>query len=171
MLPHNIGRGGLFRRYRQFLMRNMGFSPDIHMDRQPYKIIVALSSSNKRDRAKITFDEQIASLSTLGDRVEVKPVNMSALSLHQQIELTSSAAFYVSVVGGGTSTAIFLPKGAHLILYYCPTRYLDWDFWNNFPHLKVHWVPLWRVDGKVVDSDVDAALIKRLVQKELDLFD
>lgn len=171
VLPHNIGRGGLFRRYRRFLMKNLGKSPDRTMQVHPYRVVVALSSSTKRDRANVTFEEQIESLTALGDRVDIHAVNMTNLTLEEQIELTSAAAIYVSVVGGGTSTAMFLPKGAHLFLFYCPTRYLDWDLWNNFPHIKVHWIPLWRDnDGNIVDSDENKTFLN-LIERELDMLD
>ncbi|KAI2503408.1 hypothetical protein MHU86_11037 [Fragilaria crotonensis] len=93
------------------LMKNLGQSPDRTMQVHPYRVVVALSSSTKRDRANVTFEEQIESLTALGDRVDIHAVNMTNLTLEEQIELTSTAAVYVSVVGGGTS-AMFLPKGA-----------------------------------------------------------
>jgi hypothetical protein len=170
VLPHNIGRGGLFRRYRRFLMNNLGISPDRQLERHPYKIIVSLSSSTKRDRANVTFDGQIETLYALGDRVDIQAVNMANLTLYEQIELTSTAAVYVSVVGGGVSTAMFLPKGAHLILFYSRGRYLDWDFWNNFPHIKVHWVPLLRDEGGNIVGVKNRKLLK-LVATELDFLD
>lgn len=170
VLPHNIGRGGLFRRFRRFLMNNIGVSPDNKMERSPYKIIVAQSSSTKWDRANFTFAGEMQALSVLGDRVNVQAVNMTDMSLYEQIEMTSKAAVYVSVVGGGSSTAMFLPKGAHLIMFYRPTKYLDWDFWNNFPHIKVHWIPMWRdEEGRVVNVKYKKCL--KLIVSELDLLD
>lgn len=170
-LPHNIGRGGLFRRYRRFLMKNQGISPDRKMDVHPYKVIVSISSSTKQDRANVTFDEEIDRLSALGDRVDISVVNMTSLTLEEQIEVVSTAAVYVSVVGGGTSSAIFLPKGAHLILFYNPVRFLDWDFWNNFPQVKVHWMPLWsNIEGGVLKSDTNGTLLN-LIDRELALLD
>jgi hypothetical protein len=49
-LPHNISRGGLFRRYRRFLIKNQGVSPDRKMAVHPYNVIVSTSSSTKWDR-------------------------------------------------------------------------------------------------------------------------
>lgn len=169
-LPHNIGRGGLFRRYRRFLMKNLGILPDTRIERRPYKIIVSRSSSTKRDRANVTFAEHVSTLSVLGDRVDIQEVNMASLSLHEQIERTSTAAVYVSVAGGGSSTAMFLPRGAHLILFYHPKKYLDWDFWNNFPHINVHWLPM-EPDGKGGMNGVDYEMFRKLVVHELDELD
>jgi Glycosyltransferase 61 len=171
VLPHNIGRGGLFRRYRSFLMKNVGISSQQRtIQRKPYRIVVSISSSTKADRANVSFTSQIQALSQLEPRVEIQAVQMSKLSLIEQIELTSTAAFYVSMTGGGTATAMFLPKGAHLILYYVPSRYLDWDFWNNFPHIHTHWLPRSRKDrGENTALDIERFL--ELVTRELNILE
>ena len=169
-LPHNIGRGGLFRRYRRFLMTNLGIAPNSRIERRPYRIIVSVSSSTKRDRANVAFAELVSTLTVLGDRAEIQEVNMASLSLHEQIGRTSTAAVYVTVAGGGSSTAMFLPQGAHLIVFYHPKKYLDWDFWNNFPHIHVHWVPM-EPDGNGGLTGVDYEILLKLVASELNELD
>jgi len=169
--PTNLGRGGLFRRYRRFLMKNLGVSPDNQIKRKPkYQIIVSQNSSTKGTRGNVTFSDHIEALSSLKSRVDVRPVNITKMNLLDQIEMTSTAAFFISTVGGGSSTAMFLPKGAHLLLFYRPMQPLDWDFWNNFPWVKVHWLPLWRdKNGTMVDPMLDDFL--KLIVAELNELD
>lgn len=143
-LPHNLGRGGLLRRYRSFLMQHIGVDPQEAP--KPGRVVISQSSSSKSWRANLTFSDYIEELDNQngnGD-IEVIPLEMSSMSLKEQIEITSTASVYLTAVGGGSATAMFLPKGAHLILFYNPNQYLDWDFWNNFPHLNVHWIGMWR---------------------------
>jgi hypothetical protein len=77
----------------------------------------------------------------------------------EQIKFSSQAAIFVSVVGGGTFPAFFLPKGASLILLYPTGEMLDWDVWNNYQEIFTHWIHL-------DDLTVDAIL--NLVRDELD---
>ena len=64
--------------------------------------------------------------------------------------------FFISVVGGATVTAMFLPRGAAALLFYPRAQYLDYDFWNNVSHLRVMWVPLETMDrGSNVSIVID----------------
>ena len=75
------------------------------------------------------------------------------------MELATRTAIFVSVVGGGTFPAFFLPKGASLILLYPPGEKLDWDVWNNFGDIFTHWINL---------DDLGVDMILSLIQAELD---
>jgi hypothetical protein len=170
--PNNLGRGGLLRRFRRFMMKNLGISPDNKMQRAPkYQIIVSQNSSTKGTRGNITFADHIQALSSLESRLEVRAVKLPTMSLYEQIEMTSTAAFYVTTVGGGSSTAMFLPKGAHLLLFYRRMQPLDWDLWNNFPHIKVHWLPFNGRDanGTILDPQLDSFF--ELIRAELNTLD
>lgn len=170
--PNNLGRGGLFRRYRRFLMKNIGLLPDNQIQRKPkYQIIFSQNSSTKGTRANVSFVDHIDALSVLANRTELRPLNIAKMGLVEQIEITSKAAFFVTMVGGGTATAMFLPKGAHLILFYRPNQYLDWDFWNNFPHVKVHWLPLWRDQNRTNNGGLSLDSFVALIEAELDMLD
>jgi hypothetical protein len=154
------------------MMKNLGISPDNQIQRAPkYQIIVSQNSSTKGTRANITFADHIQMLSSLENRVDVRGVHISKMKLSEQIEMTSTAAFYVTTVGGGSSTAMFLPKGANLILFYRPMQPLDWDLWNNFPHIKVHWLPFWGRDanGTIVKPQLGTFL--ELIRAELNTLD
>eukprot|EP00546_Thalassionema_frauenfeldii_P016392 CAMPEP_0178897328 /NCGR_PEP_ID=MMETSP0786-20121207/1682_1 /TAXON_ID=186022 /ORGANISM="Thalassionema frauenfeldii, Strain CCMP 1798" /LENGTH=329 /DNA_ID=CAMNT_0020567859 /DNA_START=161 /DNA_END=1147 /DNA_ORIENTATION=- len=164
MEPYNTGKGGIFRRFRNWILEHsLNLSPTIARRGQidpktvdpdtaplgrttgnstgiPFKIVC-----NKGTRSNLTFVEHIDALrKNLGSAVDVVPVELPQLSFQNQIELVLDATVYISAAGGSTATAMFLPKGAHLILFYHPTQYLDYDFWNNFPHLNVHWIGFWK---------------------------
>jgi len=160
--PLNVGHGGLFRRYRSFLMNNMGVSPNAKIQKDPYKIIISMDSSTKNSRSDVNFEFQIKILKkAFENRAEIVVRNMATMSVKDQMELASTAAIYVTVVGGGSVTGYFLPKGASLFLLYSSPK-LDWDFWNNFPDLNVHWMPL-----RTMDAKEDVVTLAELINKEL----
>jgi hypothetical protein len=152
-------------------MKNIGVDPDTRIDKH-YRIVVSQNSSSKMYRANNTFAYHINGLKkSLGDRADIVPVELSSLTLREQVDLMSTTAVFISVVGGGASTAMFLPKGAHVILYYLPYHsYLDYDFWNQFPHLNIHWVPHFRIRKDERKEQHVKSLIK-LISKELDALD
>lgn len=165
--PHNNGRGGQFRRYREWLMNHIGVDPNTPMDREPYLIVVSVASSTKRHRKKMKFETQIDILKkSLGSRAIIKDVQLSNLSLVEQVELMSRAAVFISMVGGGTVTGTFLPKGASIILYHYDERFLDFDFWNNFPQIKAHWFPM-----ENMTQDFSLATLAEVVNNQLDYLD
>lgn len=165
--PLNMGRGGLFRRFRHFMMTNMGVNSRAPIQRKPYyKIVVAASSSDKPDRADVNFDTQVGILrKAFEDRAQIMVQNMTSMSAKEQLELASTTAIYMTVVGGGSVTGFFLPKGATVILFY-GVKKLDWDFWNNFPDVNVHWMPLDHMHAKE-----DLISLVELVGKELSYLD
>jgi hypothetical protein len=140
--PSNIGRGGLFRQYRRWTMENIGINPDTPIQREPYLIVVSINSTTKKSRASKNLDTEAEVMQKFfGNRVDVQSVELKTLSLVDQIQLVSKAAVFVTICGGGTVTSTFLPKGASIILYYSSKK-LDFAFWNNFPQIKPHWLPL-----------------------------
>ena len=165
--PHNNGRGGHFRRYRQWMMEHIGVNPNTPMQRDPYLIIVSQASSTKRKRKNIKFEAQIGALKkSVGDRAVIKSVQFAKLSLVEQVELLSRTAIFVSAVGGATVTGTFLPKGASVILYHVKEKPLDWDWWNNFPQIKASWIPT-----NVMDDKFHLEALVEIVQNQLDFLD
>eukprot|EP00544_Gedaniella_sp_CCMP2646_P006542 CAMPEP_0202488970 /NCGR_PEP_ID=MMETSP1361-20130828/6839_1 /ASSEMBLY_ACC=CAM_ASM_000849 /TAXON_ID=210615 /ORGANISM="Staurosira complex sp., Strain CCMP2646" /LENGTH=366 /DNA_ID=CAMNT_0049118641 /DNA_START=357 /DNA_END=1457 /DNA_ORIENTATION=- len=165
--PHNKGRGGLFRRYRQWMMEHIGIDPRTPVQRDPYLIIVSEKSTRKKARKDVTFDNQVKLLKKqVGDRAMIKQVQLSTLSLTEQVELLSRAAVFISVTGGGTVTGTFLPKGASIVLYHAKGKRLDWDFWNNFGQVRAHWFPVEKMhEDKYMKSLVET------VENQLDYLD
>ena len=91
------------------------------------------------------------------------------LTLAEQLEIVTKTSILVTYSGGGAVTAMFLPRGASVILLYTkkhpkkgaptanttttttttsssqledelPDAYLDWDLFNSLSHLRVHWL-------------------------------
>ena len=169
--PHNIGRGASFRRFRSWMLSNVGLMPedtDRLPSRDPYLILVSVNSSERRG---VDFSAQIKALKkALGSRANVEAVNFPTMALSEQISLSTKAAAIVSVTGGGSSTAYFLPPGASLYLFHNGgkdgPKYLDWDVWNNVPDIHVHW--LGRKDR---DEPSSLKALTNLVSSELDYLD
>jgi hypothetical protein len=94
-----------------------------------------------------------------GSRVNVQGLNMWNYSFPEQMEFSTQAAVFVSVVGSGTIPAYFLPTGASLILLYPSGEMLDWDIWNQYGDIYTHWIRL---------DDLSVDLILTLIGDELD---
>ena len=169
--PHNTGRGASFRRFRSWMLSNVGLQPEDTFklpSRDPYLILVSVNSSERRG---VDFAAQIAALKkALGSRANIQAVNFASMGLSEQISLATKAAAIVSVTGGGSSTAYFLPPGASLYLFHNGgkdgPKYLDWDVWNNVPDIRVHW--LGRKDR---DEPSSLKTLTSLVSSELDYLD
>ena len=180
-IVHNAGRGGLFWDFRNYMLTNVGLTQPhkhtIHQLSQPYKIIFSTMSSKQTGRSN-TFSEEINILKKGLDPqlAVVESHTMKTYSLREQAELVKDAAIYVTGCGGGAVTAIFLPKGASLLVYYLergglesnratkkPAR-LDWDMLNNLGYVRTHWIG----QGTRTTQE-DRMAFLRLVQYELEL--
>ena len=163
--PHNKGRGGLFRRYRQWMMEHLGIDPRTPVQRDPYLIVVSEGSTTKKARKHVNFDAQVKLLKKqVGDRAIIKRVQLSKLSLTEQVELLSRTAVFISATGGGTVTGTFLPKGASIVLYAAKGKPLDWDFWNNYGQVRAHWFPVEHMhDDNYVKSLVETLRISSTI--------
>lgn len=74
-----------------------------------------------------------------------------------QLQIASKTAIYISAVGGGTFPAYFLPKGATLILYGDRDMFLDFDLFNNYGQVRVHWMSL---ESRLNDTDILVDIIR-----------
>lgn len=164
-IPHNHGRGKLFSSFRRYMMHNINVDPAAE-HRTPYRILISEHSSNGRSR-NLDMTPQLNALDAkLTGRASVESIYLSALTLRDQVDIMSQTSIFVSVVGGATISAFFLPKDASVLLFYGGRKRLDFDLWNNFPHVRVHWIPIKDKDGK---EALDALV--ELVSKELDYLD
>lgn len=174
-LTHNHGRGGLLYDFRNYMVSNLGLPVD-YDHKPPFRIVFSTRSSDTIIR-NIDFTAQIDLLrrSFNSNYVSVESYVMKDLSLEEQVEIASQTSIFITGCGGGAVTATFLPKGASVILYYVedggvknnkntgtPAR-LDWDLFNNFGYLKVHWLP-----KGTMQSETDLKALAVLVQHELD---
>jgi hypothetical protein len=172
---HNHGRGGMLYDFRNFMVSNLGV--DTYFEHKPpFRIVFSKSSSEALNR-NVDFATQIDLLQNnfSPKMVSIESYVMKDLTMIEQVEMAGSTSIFISVCGGGAVTATFLPKGASVILYYSedgglednkktekPAR-LDWDLFNNFAYLKVHWLP-----KKTMQTEPDLQALAHLVKHELD---
>jgi hypothetical protein len=195
-ITHNHGRAGLFWRFRQHALRNLGVAqpPPQQLDdlQRPYKIIFSLSSSTRKNR-NIDFHNEIEALQAIfrnkdtadnhnnkddatAMNVVVESYIFKDYSLKEQVEIANSASIMISGCGGGAVTAMFLPRGASLLLYYAadggirhnkrtykPAR-LDWDYFNHLGYIKVHWL-----DRNTMHQPDDIKAFVELIQHDLNV--
>ncbi len=143
LVPAQNGKGGFFRRFRRFLMKKAGV-PDDQVGPKTYsKVLFSQNSSGRGKRANNTFQMQMEYLQSSfeGDQIRIEGASLATLSIEEQIRQLSQTDIFLSATGGGTASAIFLPPGAHLILFY-DEWFLDWDYWNNIADIHVHWIPI-----------------------------
>jgi hypothetical protein len=199
-ITHNHGRAGLFWKFRQHALRNLGVAqpqpPHQKQEKQledlhrPYKIIFSLSSSTRQNR-NIDFHNEIEALQAIfrtkdeidNNKDDANTMNVVVesyifkdYSLKEQVEIANSASIMISGCGGGAVTAMFLPRGASLLLYYAadggirhnkrtykPAR-LDWDYFNHLGYIKVHWL-----DRNTMQRPDDIKAFIELIQHDLNV--
>ncbi|KAG7367073.1 DUF563 domain containing protein [Nitzschia inconspicua] len=162
-MTYNLGRGGQFWRFRNYMIRNIGLpNPEAEIGpEEPLLVLFSANSSEKKHRSKSFALEKRDLEQELWGRskelglpaVTVERYQFSDYAIKKQIEMVSKAAVFVTTCGGGAITATFLPRGASLLVIFPenggvennkasgkPAR-LDWDYFNNLGYLRVSWVP------------------------------
>lgn len=182
LVPHNIGRGGIFRQFRDFMVHNMGFP--LELPTRPSKVTFSTFSSKGFERS-LAFENQAAALQRIvPGNIQVQSIMMKDLSLNDQMQVALESAIFITVSGGGAVTGTFLPPGSTLIVYYLedggfdfwkynpntgegkvdtPAR-LDWDLLMNAGHIRVHWLPI-----KTMETEDDIKILENLVLHELNI--
>jgi len=138
--PVNLGRGPELRRWRRYMLTNVHIPSNTKLQ-SPYLITFSINSSHTPSR-RIDFREEIAAVANLPNIQLEGGRHLAVLPILEQITIASRTAIYISVVGGGTFPAYFLPQGATLILYGDKDMYLDFDLFNNYGQVRVHWMSL-----------------------------
>jgi hypothetical protein len=162
--PHNIGRARTLRNFRNYALRNLGISPTPTDNRQPpYQVTLSILSSRDEDR-RFDFGSHATALrQEFRDDylLVVERIAMWNYTLHEQVEIATRSTFFVTIGGGGSSPAFFLPNGATLIVYGKDDEKFDWDLWNNYANIQVHWLSTPRME-----QDID--LFVDIVRVEID---
>lgn len=184
-IPHNLGRANNLYLFRTFLVNNVLGKYDALMRTAKLKteipkLVFSQYSSRDWDR-RHNFTTQIDFLNRHLSRNEasIKPVKLFDMTLKEQVEMAASTSIFITVCGGGSMTATFLPKGASVIVYYNPyggfdfhsynltgkPARLDWDLLNNAGYLRIHWLPI-----STMDQEKDLNMLLALVRLELQAF-
>eukprot|EP00546_Thalassionema_frauenfeldii_P019290 CAMPEP_0178904616 /NCGR_PEP_ID=MMETSP0786-20121207/5799_1 /TAXON_ID=186022 /ORGANISM="Thalassionema frauenfeldii, Strain CCMP 1798" /LENGTH=240 /DNA_ID=CAMNT_0020576093 /DNA_START=373 /DNA_END=1095 /DNA_ORIENTATION=- len=161
--PHNIGKGPTLNRFRSYLLSNLGMPIDHNpLQRKPFYNVTFSILSSKDDDRRFDFTVQSQAVqAALGKEVQVNSFAMWNYTVHQQIQIASQSAVFISIGGGGTAPAFFLPQGASLIVYGKENERMDWDLWNNYARIRVHWM-------STKHMDADTKLLVDLIQDELE---
>lgn len=184
-LTHNIGRGGSIYAFRNWMMNHIGIQPEKHkIHTAPHRIVFSLSSSSHPAR-NASFEKHVNHLKEFiapKYSIDIQMVNLSKMTLSEQIDLMAGTSIFITMCGGGAVTATFLPKGASLFAFFnendghgnTPAR-LDWDFLNNMGHVRTHWLPRAKANktkiGRAVrgPEDIDMIAFEKLIAHELDV--
>jgi hypothetical protein len=153
--PINLGRGPELRRLRHFMLKHANVPSEAKLH-APYVVRFSVNSSHSPGR-RIDFKDEIAAVANLPNIKLEGSVPLAELSIAEQVALASKTAIYISVVGGGTFPAFFLPRGASLILYGDKDMHLDFDLFNNYGQVRVHWMSL---TSRQNDTDILLDLIR-----------
>lgn len=155
------GRGGQLFRFRNFMLKNIQMSDlDPTVLRKQITITFSILSSNSPGR-RFEFVKQIDAVKQrFGSTVTVEVHQMSEIPLRQQIDLALRTNIYISAAGGGAVTAMFLPRGASIFLFYpevglltsglthkAPAR-LDFGYFENAGYLRPNWFPVLSMDTR-----------------------
>lgn len=176
-ITHNVARGGAFYQFRKFMMNNVHVSTTMTTPTRPYNIVFSVNSSSSWKRS-LDFQPQIQALQQTfnnnDSEIQVQAHVLQNMTLVNQVQLASTASIFISSAGGGAVTAMFVPRGSSLILYYQhdesrssmtktfgPAR-LDWDFFQHLSHVKVHWLPV-----KNMNTKQGLKVFTKLVQNEI----
>ena len=72
---------------------------------------------------------------------------MAKLSFKEQAELALDTAVFVTNHGGGSSTSVFLPRGASVLLYHTPNVKFDRRYYETLSYLRTVWIPVEEYDN------------------------
>jgi hypothetical protein len=140
---YNSGRGGQFWRFRNYMIRTIGFpNPEAEIGPdEPLIVLFSANSSEKPHRAMSFVLEKNALEKSLLENSEilglppviVQSYQFSKYTVKQQIEMSSKAAVFVTTCGGGAVTATFLPRGASLLVIYPEKGGVENNKWSGKP--------------------------------------
>lgn len=175
----NAGRGGALFQFRNFMLRNMNMDPDAVLTAasKPYRIVFSQKSSDIWIR-NMDFERQIELVKENFPDALVENYIFKEMTLQEQLDVAVNTAVYITLCGGGAVTAMFLPAGASVILYYATDggtyngkmnhkpALLDWDLFNAMSHLRVHWMP-----RNTMKSSMEETALVMLIRHELELIE
>ena len=144
-----VGQSAILRQFRDYGMKNLGVpTPPPNVLEPPYRIVFSRNSTGSRKRNVDLTPDITACRAALSHRrdVQIQEVEFATMPLAEQIQFISETAILISVTGGGTATATFLPDGSSLILLYMmrykQPQYHDFGIFENAGYIQPHWIPI-----------------------------
>ena len=156
------GRSSQRYRFRNFILENiLGSERFSELNNRTPRIYITFSLPGGSSRpSEVSFFKNF--ISAAKDRYgahRIRVKDMARLSFKEQAELSMETAIFVSNHGGGSSTSIFLPKGASVFLYHTQKVKFDRRFFETLSYLQTVWVhPDDRNDTVKLMGMVEAAL-------------
>ncbi|KAI2512066.1 DUF563-containing protein [Fragilaria crotonensis] len=173
---HNHGRGSMLYEFRNFMVTNIGLDVKKLASVEPLTITFAASTSRTSTRSYDFGPQILAIRDAFGSKVIVQKIDFAITSLQEQVRIASESAIYVTACGGGAVTAMFLPQGSSVVLYFVEDggrednrvtggpAMLDWDLFNNMAWVRSHWLP-----ARTMNAATDIDILVKLVAHELDI--
>jgi len=139
------GRSSQRYRFRNFVLENiLGTNRFKELNGRAPQVFITFSLPGGSSRpGEVSFFEKFISAAKArygSHRIRVD--DMAKLSFKEQGELALDTAVFVSNHGGGSSTSIFLPKGASVLLYHTPNVKFDHRYYETLSYLRTVWIPL-----------------------------
>jgi hypothetical protein len=183
--PHNLARGKLFYEFGQYLLSHHHHRPALQQQQQqqPFHLITFSVESSRDVTRRLDFAPQIDALKQQyqnHDTIKVRAFQFRDMSVDEQMNVAASTRILVTACGGGAVTVTFLPRHASVIVFYDDTggldfatlqstgrpARLDWDLLTNASHLRVHWLPIHRMNEPAY-----LRLFQALIAHEMALMD
>lgn len=137
------GRSSQRYRFRNFVLENIlgtkrftelnGQTPQVH-------ITFSLPGGSSRPSEVSFFENFIAAAEVRYGSHRIRVEDMAKLSFKEQAELALNTAIFVTNHGGGSSTSIFLQKGASVLLYHTPEVKFDRRYYETLSYLRTVWI-------------------------------
>lgn len=164
---HNIGKGPMLWKFRQYVLQNAGMMVDETTTAWPARIVWATSGKTDWFATQSSYLQKQKDLAPLA---EFKHIDLDQSSLREQISLAVQSTFWISRVGEASIPAFFMGRSGTLILYYdvliAKTNrpaMLHWDLWNHASHLTVHWL-----SAATMDTPDGLSMLRQIIQLQLD---
>ena len=146
-----IGRGAYLWGFRKYLLQNIfGVAAAKQLvDERPSPetgyITFSLPIGTTHPDKVTMFEDMIAATKARHGKDRVQVVDMAKLSIDEQARLVQNTIVYITNHGGGSASAVFLPRGATLMIFHGIGRLgepkmLDRHFWNSLAYARTLWI-------------------------------
>lgn len=158
----NVGKGPQFWRFRTHTMKQLGVKDVV---KQPLQVLISVRQGKESDRfGKKSMERFIAMGTRFSKELRphaVKAVLMSTL-IEEQVETAANSVVMVVLAGGGASTALWLPRGATLILLAPVDVKDDFVLWAHLSHVTVRWIEIGELNSPIPEN-----VVQKLVEEGL----
>jgi hypothetical protein len=170
----NAAAGSTYFEFRNWMVSNLQLQDLPRPCQAGQKLSVLMGLRSSKGRIEGAEDEKYsseadahwkeASLEINGMGLNSLPVVLSELSLEEQVTMYASSVVAIQQSGGASNTALFLPKGATLILLAPKFAKNDYMLWGRMAHITVEWIEMDDFNS-LFDMDVLTKLVGHAVKR------